>query len=71
MSISSLSPHIKSLHSTRPLHIPSFVYLPTPPKTYLLVTASLTLFLNVFNLHGKDGKDASMPAGKLFQYIVP
>jgi hypothetical protein len=58
--------HIKSLHSTRQLHIPSLVYLPTPPKTYLLVTASRNRGRPVFNLPGKDGNDASMPAGKLF-----
>jgi hypothetical protein len=49
---------------TRTLHINSFVSSQTPPKAPLLVTASLILFLRVFNLQGKD---ASMPAGKLFQ----
>ena len=52
-----------------PLHftITSLVSIQTPPKASVLTTAFLTLFLNVFSLQGKD---ASMPAGKLFQSFV-
>jgi len=45
-----------------------FTYLPSIPTSVpLLVAAFLTLFLKVFSLQGKD---ASKPAGNLFQLLV-
>ena len=58
--------HVSSLHITT-LHITSLIYTQSPLEFPLAVTTSLSLFLNVFSLQGKD---ASKPAGNLFQILM-